>query len=188
MLSYLSPKSGSLLLSEPFMLDPNFQRSVVLLCEHNEENGSIGLVLNQPSSILISDVMLELPDASFRLFIGGPVGQNSVQFIHRCHDRLNSGIQLHDDLYWGGNFESLKLLLKEQAIGKDEIKFFLGYSGWNASQLSDELKANTWMVGNSYANDMLFNDDQEALWREAVISLGPRYAHVAGFPQNPTWN
>lgn len=187
MLSNITPQQGSLLLSEPFMLDPNFQRSVVLLCEHNEE-GTVGLVLNQPSALLLKDVMLDMPDAEYQLFVGGPVGQDSVQFVHKCYDRLNSGIAIGEDLYWGGNFEALKLLIKDRAIGVDEIKFFIGYSGWSKDQLTKELKENTWMIGNSYNPDIVFVNDEENLWKEAVISLGPRYAHVAGFPQNPMWN
>jgi putative transcriptional regulator len=187
MLSNITPQQGSLLLSEPFMLDPNFQRSVILLCEHGEEE-SLGLVLNQPSSLLLKDVMLDMPDAEHQLFVGGPVGQDSVQFIHKCYDRLNSGIEIREGLYWGGNFEALKLLINDRSIRMDEIKFFIGYSGWGDGQLAKELKENTWMIGNSYNPDIVFVNDEENLWKQAVISLGPRYAHVAGFPQNPMWN
>lgn len=186
MFSNNTPRKGCLLLSEPFMMDPNFTRSVVLLCEHDEE--SIGLILNQPSALLLKDVMNGMPDAEYQLFIGGPVGQDSVQFVHKCYDRLNSGIEIGEDLYWGGNFEALKLLIKEKAIALDEIKFFIGYSGWGEGQLEKELKENTWMIGNSYHPDIVFVNDEENLWKQAVISLGPRYAHVAGFPQNPMWN
>lgn len=188
MLSNFNPQQGSLLLSEPFMLDPNFQRSVVLLCEHSEEDGSVGLVLNQPSSLLLKDVMSDMPNAEYQLFVGGPVGQDSIQFIHKCYDRLNSGIEIGENLFWGGNFEALKLLINDRAIGLDEIKFFIGYSGWSPGQLAKELKENTWMIGNSFDPDIVFVNDEENLWKEAVISLGPRYAHVAGFPQNPMWN
>jgi len=187
MLSNITPQQGSLLLSEPFMLDPNFQRSVILLCEHGEEE-SLGLVLNQPSSLLLKDVMLDMPDAEYQLFVGGPVGQDSVQFIHKCYDRLNSGIEIREGLYWGGNFEALKLLINDRSIRMDEIKFFIGYSGWGEGQLAKELKENTWMIGNNYNPDIVFVNDEENLWKQAVISLGPRYAHVAGFPQNPMWN
>jgi len=181
------PKQGSLLLSEPFMMDPNFQRSVILLCEHHEE-GSLGLVLNQPSALLLKDVMQDMPDAEYQLFIGGPVGQDSIQFVHQCYDRLNSGIAIGENLFWGGNFEALKLLIQDHAIGMDEIKFFIGYSGWEKGQLANELAQNAWITGDQYNPDLIFMNDGENLWKQAVISLGPRYAHVANFPVNPTWN
>src|SRR5690606_36343833 len=101
------PKTKSLLLSETIMLDRNLKRSVVLLCEHSAEVGSVGLVLNQTSDFLLADVTEDFPAADFRLFVGGPVEQNSIQFIHKCFDKLNSGIHLGDGIYWGGNFETL---------------------------------------------------------------------------------
>nr|WP_028298110.1 YqgE/AlgH family protein [Olivibacter sitiensis] len=181
------PQVGSILLSEPFMLDPNFTRSVILLCEHNDD-GTIGLIINQPSNLSLNDVMVGMDEAHFPLFIGGPVAQNSIQFVHRAYDKLNSGIQIGEDLYWGGNFEALKLLIDEQAIKEHEIKFFIGYSGWQKGQLEKELKENAWIVGNSYNPGMVYENDSEDLWKQAVISLGPRYAHIASFPQNPNWN
>ena len=183
-----TPQIASLLLSEPFMLDPNFQRSAVLLCEHNEEDGTVGYVLNQSATILLSDVMEELPDANFPLFLGGPVAQDSIHFIHKCYDKLNSGIGLGNGIYWGGNFESLKILIKNGDIQSDEIKFFLGYSGWSPGQLAKELNENAWVISNNYNPDITFGNDGENLWKEAIVSLGPKYAHVANFPQNPMWN
>ena len=183
-----TPQIASLLLSEPFMLDPNFQRSVVLLCEHNNEDGTVGFVLNQPATILLSDVMSELPDAEFPLFFGGPVAQDSIHFIHKCYDKLNSGIGLGNGIYWGGNFESLKILIKNGDILPEEIKFFLGYSGWSVGQLDSELKENAWVISNHYHPDITLSNDGENLWKEAIVSLGPKYAHIANFPQNPMWN
>ncbi len=180
-------KVKSLLISEPFMLDPNFIRSVVLVCEHNEE-GTLGLILNQRSDLLLRDVIEDLKGADFPIYIGGPVGLDSLQFIHRCFDRLNSGIALGDGLYWGGNFEILKILMEKDEIGQDEIKFFIGYSGWSEQQIEDELKENTWIISNDFNPEVLFIDDQENLWKEVIVNLGPKYAHVAQFPVNPSWN
>ena len=78
-----TPKQGSLLLSEPFMLDPNFERSVVLLCEHNED-GTVGMVLNHRSQLLLSDVM-DVEVVDFPLYIGGPVQNNAIFFLHSCN-------------------------------------------------------------------------------------------------------
>lgn len=177
-----------MLISEPFMLDPNFQRAVILLCEHSEEDGTVGYVLNQRATIQLRDVIDELPEADFPLYYGGPVAQESIHFIHKCPDRLNSGIELGNGIYWGGNFESLKILVRQGEITKEEIKFFIGYSGWSPGQLEQELQDNAWVVSNQYNPEITFGNDEEDLWKEAVISLGPKYAHVANFPQNPMWN
>lgn len=187
MINKNQPQVRSLLVSEPFMLDPNFNRSVVLLAEHNE-TGTMGWVLNQPSALVLGDVMDDMAHANFQLFVGGPVGQDSVQFIHKCYDKLKSGIDLGEGVYWGGDFELLKSLMEEGAVSEDEIKFFLGYSGWVAGQLEQELHENTWMVSNDYNPDLLFVNDGENLWKEAVVNLGPKYAHIAQFPKNPMWN
>ena len=184
-----SLKVKSLMISEPFMQDPNFTRSVVLVCEHNEE-GTLGLILNQPSSLFLKDAvdMDEFDSSSFPLYIGGPVGIDSLQFVHKCYDRLNSGLDLGDGLYWGGNFEALKLLIHRGEIKDDEIKFFLGYSGWSEKQLNDELNENAWIVSNNFNPDLVFVHAEENLWKEVVINLGPKYAHIAQFPVNPSWN
>lgn len=182
------PRVASLLIAEPFMLDSNFQRAVVLLCEHHAEDGTVGYVLNQPANLRLRDVMNDFPEADFPLFYGGPVAQDSIHFIHRCHDRLNSGIGLGNGIYWGGNFESLQILIRNGDIPPDDIKFFIGYSGWSPGQLDDELKDNAWVISNAYNPAITFVDDRENLWKEAIVTLGPKYAHVVNFPQNPQWN
>jgi putative transcriptional regulator len=180
-------KVKSLLISEPFMLDPNFTRSVILICELNEE-GTLGLILNQRSNLLLKDVIEDVSDADFPVYIGGPVGLDSLQFVHKCYDRLNSGIPLGDGLYWGGNFEALKLLILQNKIKNNEIKFFIGYSGWSGKQIEDELEENAWIISNKFNPDIIFVHDEENLWKEVIVNLGPKYAHVAQFPINPSWN
>lgn len=187
MLNKEEPKKGSLLISEPFMLDPNFSRAVVLLCEH-EYSGTIGLVVNQKSNFQVQDIMPDMEGVDFPVFIGGPVGIENLQFIHKCFDRLDSGYDLGEGVYWGGDFEMLKLLIDQNSIQKGEIKFFIGYSGWDPEQLKSELQENTWMVNNDFNPDLLFVDDEDNIWKEAIINLGPKYAHVANFPKNPALN
>lgn len=182
------PAIGNLLLSEPFMQDPSFQRSVVLLCEHQPDEGTMGYVLNQPTNLLLSDLIQELPNAHFQVFLGGPVGYDAIHFIHRCADRIPEGTELGSDIFWGGNFEVLKLLLEKGQIADGEIKFFLGYSGWNPGQLDREMTENSWMVCTHYNPELAFVREAEDLWKEAVIAMGPKYAHVANFPIDPRMN
>ena len=187
MLSRLNPTAGRLLISEPFLMDPNFKRSVVLLAEHQEE-GTVGFVLNHPSALLLSDLIPELENADFPVYVGGPVGTDTVHFIHRCYDRLNDGEEIGKGIYWGGNFEALKILIGNNDIEKDEIRFFIGYSGWGEEQLTRELEENTWIVSDQYHADVVFNSNEDDLWREVIINLGPKYAHVSNFPSNPNLN
>ena len=106
MLNPVKPKKGSLLVSEHFMLDPNFKRSVVLLTEFEKE-GALGFILNQRSDLMLKDI---LPDSTsdFPVFIGGPVANDTLHFIHSCYDKLNSGIEIAEGIYWGGNFAKAK--------------------------------------------------------------------------------
>ncbi len=187
MINKILPKSGSLLLSEPFMLDPNFKRSVILLTEFSEE-GSVGYILNHKSDFLLKDIMPELEDANFPIYIGGPVGNDTLHFIHSCYYLMNSGIEVAEGIYWGGNFETLKLLIENNQISEKDIKFFVGYSGWGEGQLQSELDQNSWLVTNEYNASTIYLSNEENLWKEVVIALGPKYAHIANFPENPMWN
>jgi len=187
MISPIKPQNGSLLVSEPFMLDPNFKRSVVLLTEC-AQSGAVGFVLNQRSNLILSDLVSDLKWANFPIFIGGPVETDSLQFVHRCYDKLKSGLKIKDDLYWGGNFEALKVLIDNNEIQHNEIKFFMGYSGWAAGQLDVEMEENSWMASNAFDLEVVFVEDEENLWREVVIGLGPKYAHIANFPEDHRWN
>ena len=186
MLSPIQPQNGNLLISEPFMLDPNFRRSVVLITETGEE-GTIGFILNQKSDFSIKDLLPEC-GSEFPVFIGGPVAHDTLHFIHSCYDKLNSGVEIAEGIYWGGNFETLRILLDLGQIHSNEIKFFAGYSGWGEGQLDSELKQNSWLVADKFHPDVIFVEDEENLWREAVIGLGPKYAHIVNFPENPQWN
>ncbi|PYF76803.1 YqgE/AlgH family protein [Pedobacter nutrimenti] len=187
MLSPLEPSSGKLLISEPFLNDPNFRRSVVLIAEYSEL-GTLGFVLNHKSNLLLSDLLPDLEHADFPVYFGGPVATDTVHFIHRCYDKMNDGEEIAPGIYWGGNFETLSILLKNNSVSPEEVKFFVGYSGWGEDQLADEIRENTWIVSDQYHADVVFSDNEEEVWREVIINLGPKYAHLSNFPQNPNLN
>ncbi|NQD71785.1 YqgE/AlgH family protein [Sphingobacterium shayense] len=183
-----SPEKGSILLAEPFMLDYNFDRSVILLCEHDIEEGTMGLILNHRSSLLLSDVINEIESDDFNLYIGGPVNTEAMFFIHKVPDQIEGGVQLVDRFYFGGNFDQVISLINNKLITSSDIKFFLGYAGWNINQLEDEIEQNSWVVHNKFPTELLLLEDGEDLWKQAIISLGPKYAHVANFPKTPNMN
>lgn len=187
MLSKIIPSTGRLLISEPFLNDPNFKRAVVLLAEYSSE-GSIGFILNQPSNLLLKDLVPDLGNGDFRIFVGGPVEMDTIHFVHRCYDKLNSGEEIGNGIYWGGNFETLKILMDNNAIDENEVKFFVGYSGWGKDQLVEEIETNTWIVSDQYQQNLVFANDEEELWREVIVNLGPKYAHVSRFPSDPSLN
>ena len=187
MISRLAPATGKLLISEPFMDDPNFTRSVVLLTEHGE-GGTLGFVINHPSLLVVKDLISDFEGADFPVYYGGPVATDTLHFIHRCPDKIIDGEEVGKGIYWGGNFEALKALIAQDAISNTEVKFFVGYSGWGVEQLKSEMEGNTWIVSDQYDSDIVFSDSEEQLWRDVIIHLGPKYAHISNFPQNPSLN
>jgi putative transcriptional regulator len=187
MLSSISAATGHLLISEPFMMDPNFKRSVIILTEYSG-SGSVGLVLNHQSDYLLGDVLPDIAYSDMPVYIGGPVGNDTLHFIHQCPDKIPDGLEIAEGIFWGGDFEIVKSLISNYQLTGDEIKFFTGYSGWTGGQLEAELKDNAWIVSDKFTPLVLFGQNDQNLWRQAVIGLGKRYAHIANFPENPMLN
>lgn len=100
MLSSISAAAGRLLISEPFMMDPNFKRSVILLTEYSEE-GAMGFILNHASEFLLGDIMPDLSYSEIPVFIGGPVAGNTLHFIHCCPDKIADGVQIGEGIIPG---------------------------------------------------------------------------------------
>ncbi len=182
----LQPGKGRILVSEPFLPDPNFERTIVLLCEHNED-GSFGFVINKPSVAKIGDVMEDLEQFDVPLFVGGPVQQDTLHYIHR-YANLQDAVQITEDTYWGGNFESLKAMINSSQVDKDDLKFFLGYSGWSEGQLDEEMEANSWIVSDKFSAELLFETDPDLMWKESLKSMGGRFSVFSNYPVDPRQN
>lgn len=128
------PKKGNLLIAEPAIIgDVSFNRSIVLLADHSHE-GSIGFILNKPLEYNINDLIPEV-EATYKVYNGGPVEQDNLYFIHKVPDLISNSIEISLGIYWGGDFTKVAELIKDQTIKETDIKFFLGYSGWEANQL-----------------------------------------------------
>ena len=135
----LPPRKGRLLVSKPFLDDPYFKRTVILLCDHNEE-GSFGFVLNKYVDLDLSDIKLNIPGVGDKLAIGGPVENKNVYYLHQYGNEMPDSIHVIDDLYMGGSFEDLKVLMASPEFNPNKVRFFIGYSGWTVDQLLEELK------------------------------------------------
>jgi len=180
-----SIKQGSLLLSEPFMEDHNFKRTVVYLAEHNDE-GTIGFVLNKKLDITLPDAIDEIDHFKAPLFYGGPVEPETLHFLHDIKG-IEGSLQVNPGVYWGGNFETIKVLMKNGDVTPKNFKFFLGYSGWDVGQLQDEMKTNSWIIsGAEY--DHIFKNEWESLWKDVLIKMGGRFKMMSNFPEDPQLN
>lgn len=180
------PEKGSLLISEPYLPDPNFERTVVYLCEHNEE-GSFGFVLNKISLVPLEDLIEDIVNYEENVLVGGPVEQNTLHFIHRA-DFLEDGIEVKNGIYWGGNFEQLTALINSGQINKQDFRFFVGYSGWGAGQLNKELEEDSWIVAANTTPDLIFDTNPDDLWREVLKKMGGRYNLYSNYPIDPRLN
>ncbi|WP_445715485.1 YqgE/AlgH family protein [Flavobacterium sp.] len=181
------PKKGHLLIAEPSMLgDVSFNRSVILLAEHNDE-GSIGFILNKPLSYTINDLLPEI-EASFEIYNGGPVEQDNLYFIHNIPQTIPNSVEISNGIYWGGDFETTKNLINDGKITKDNIRFFLGYSGWSSNQLEMEMQENAWIVSENTSKNNLLAKASNAFWKEKIIELGGDYILYSNSPENPMLN
>lgn len=181
----LKPIKGRLLVAEPSILnDQSFNRSVVLLTEHNK-SGTIGFIMNKPLKYKMRDLVPEI-DCNFTVYNGGPVSQESLYFIHNIPDLIPESVRIAEGIYWGGDFDSVSELLVQKKITGKDIRFFLGYSGWEANQLKEELIEDSWKVmENSYPNILMTN---ASLWKNKLMELGGEYQIWANAPKNPSLN
>lgn len=182
----IAPGKGKILISEPFLPDYYFGRSVVLLIEHNED-GTFGLIINKHDSRSVNDVLTDLPSFDAPLYIGGPVKNESLFFIHTRPDLIDESIPIIKSLFWGGNIEMVKELITLNLIGQDEIRFFSGYSGWVPEQLDNELKRNSWLV-SSISSRLIMKSHPDALWENSLKKLGGEYSYWINYPEDPQLN
>lgn len=182
----LLPKKGRLLISYPLMSDPYFKRSVVLLCEHNEE-GSFGFVLNKYLDVKLSELVQDLPDVSNRIALGGPVQTANLFFLHTMGHEIEGSIEVADKIYMGGEFDALREKLITGELKDDQVRFFVGYSGWSENQLDQELADNAWLISEAPSN-ILMNTSTEKLWQKTLIDMGKEYSFLAHLPEDPSLN
>jgi putative transcriptional regulator len=183
----LTPKKGCLLVSEPFLPDQNFERTVILLCEHNEE-GSVGFILNKPSILKFDEAVEDVDNFHVPLYIGGPVQQDTLHFLHRTENVLEGSIKIAEKIYWGGNYEQLITIINSGTINKDDFKFFLGYSGWAPGQLEEELEQKSWIIYDEVTEEKVFEINSKHLWKEILKDMGGKFKVFANYPVDPRMN
>ena len=182
-----NPKKGNLLIAEPSILgDVSFNRSVILLADHNKE-GSIGFILNKPLNYTISDLLPEI-EIPLRVYNGGPVEQDKLYFIHKIPDLIPDSIEISNGIFWGGDFKSVIELINTGKLDEKDIRFFLGYSGWDADQLMNELISNSWIVSENIYKNSIIEKIDTTFWKEKMLELGGDYSIWSNAPENPSFN
>ena len=179
----LAPKQGNILISEPLMNDFHFGRSVILLIDHEESEGSFGIIINKTLNAGVNQIVDDFPDFEAPVYLGGPVSDNQLFFIHTLGDLIPDSCSIIEGLYWGGEVETLKTLIATGIANEENTRFYLGYSGWDSGQLVNELIHNTWLVGD-ITTEQLFNLPEEAMWQTFVNQAGKSYEMWKRFPKN----
>lgn len=183
----LEPHKGSLLIAEPFLNDSYFARAVVLLCDHTEEEGTFGFVLNNFVELDLGELVEGFPEIETSVSLGGPVDTSNLFYIHRLPNIENS-LEVNEGLYFGGDFETIKDILEANPKEAENIRFFIGYSGWSKGQLSDELVEKSWIVVNDYNVSTIFNTNDTSIWKHILEKQGAKFKVMTNFPKNPSDN
>lgn len=182
------PTPGSVLISDPFLNEDFFRRSVVLICNHDNEEGSFGLVLNNYLKLDLHELEPSFPDIQAKISIGGPVDTEHLFFIHSYGDSISGSTKITKELYFGGDFDELKEAISKDPDCRTKVRFFLGYSGWSKDQLKNELAENSWIVADNISNQEILDTYNDELWKYCLEKQGKRYSTISKFPLNPNDN
>jgi putative transcriptional regulator len=182
----IDPASGILLISDPFLKDPNFMRTVVFLCDHQEQ-GSFGFVLNRKYENTIDELIPELAGHKIPLFYGGPVQMDTIHFLHQYSEEIQGGQEVMKGIYWGGDFDKVVDMVRNNEIDENKIRFFIGYSGWSDGQLKNELEEKSWLTVKA-TRKLVFHRDYKELWKDSLKQLGGDYEIMINFPIDPQLN
>jgi len=177
---------GALLVAEPAMLDPNFKRAVILVCDHTEA-GSFGLVLNRPSDLHLPEVLLEPVGLDHPVFIGGPVQPDTLHFLHAYADEISEAVPVGGGIGWGGPFDEVAEQIRRGAFDPDRFRFFAGYAGWGPDQLAGEVEDNSWILLPSDPTSV-FATPPDRLWRSLIGGIGGEMALLVNYPDDPRSN
>ncbi len=179
------PKPGCILISEPFSRDAYFKRSIVLLTL-NDVEGSVGFILNKPVDVPFHDLFGEDIDFEASVSLGGPVSVDRIDYLHTLGSKIPDSKHVVDNIYWGGNFEAIISLIKASVIRKEQIRFFLGYSGWSKDQLNSEIKNDYWLVSKADTHTIMLNDRN--YWKNTLQRMGKKYSVWLNLPEDPQFN
>jgi putative transcriptional regulator len=180
------PEKGKILISEPFLPDTFFNRTVVYLADHTAE-GSVGFILNKKLEIKVCDAISGFDNWKEYLSMGGPVAPDTLHYLHNMGDKIPKSVWVDENIFWGGEIDFIRDLIRRGKISNSQIRFFLGYSGWTAGQLGRELKENSWVIAR-INTDIVINNKVDYTWKRVLRSFTSKYRMWAEFPESPDMN
>lgn len=181
-------EKGIFLVAAPSLRDPNFRQTVVLLCEHGEE-GALGIVVNRPTAMLLSEALPDVPVLECQqhvLFSGGPVQPNQVLLLYQLPELPQDTHHVFDGVYLGGDMQVVERVLT-LANPDSLFRAFVGYSGWAPGQLENEMTTGSWITLPADSS-IVFQQEPDTIWRNIVESLGGKYSLYSDMPVDPSLN
>ncbi len=180
------PEKGKILISEPFLPDTFFNRTIVYLADHNSE-GSVGFILNKKLEIKVCDAISGFEGWEEYLSMGGPVAPDTLLYLHSMGNMIPKSVWIDENIFWGGDIGHIRNMIKSGKVNRSQIRFFLGYSGWSPGQLERELKENSWVIAR-VATDVVLNNQLNISWKKILRGLKNKYRIWADFPESPDMN
>jgi len=159
---------GQLLIAHPLLNDGFFNRSVIYVTNFNDEE-AVGLILNFKTNYKLRDFRPELNNGNFPIYEGGPVAKNQLFFLHTLGEKLNNSLHIKNNISFGGDYNELLHLINHEQVTQQQVRFFVGYTGWGAEQLSDEIERKSWLVNSP--TTINFNDNESELWTEKLSEV-----------------
>ena len=181
----LSIQPGFFLIANPGLRDPNFFRSVVFIINHDSE-GTFGIVVNQKSEVILSQVFPDHPGLDDRLYVGGPVQTDGLFILHRLGGNIPGSLQVGTGIYFGGDLE----VLSHTDIPSEVLpgfRGFMGCAGWGPRQLEMEMAQGSWTL-HPATERSLFDIPAVDMWESVLIQMGGKYVLYPSFPIDPRMN
>ncbi len=185
--NHVVPTRGKVLISEPFLCDYMFGRSVVLLIDHTKDS-TMGLILNKPSPLCLGDLFKEvIYKKEIPIYLGGPLSNDTLFYLHTLKG-VEGAMPIRKGFYVNGDFNAIRQYIMEGNEIRGKIRFFLGYAGWDHQQLNQEIKENTWLVSTENTHSLMNEEESQDLWKNSLGKLGGKYEMWSRFPQIPSLN
>lgn len=184
----IAPSKGRILIASPLLNDYHFSRTVVLMVNH-EENGDMGVVLNKDFRyhVSLNELVPELKDMpSIPVYKGGPVGRDTMFFIHDIEE-IKDSLSLGNGLFMNGDFNQMIQYIKSGNPIMERARFYLGYAGWEENQLQSEIEENSWIV-SELSKERFFKESYKDLWTNTLNDMGEPYRTWAQYPSIPSLN
>ncbi len=178
-------KAGALLICEPFNPEPVFKRSVILVSQHNDK-GTIGFIINKPTELKVTEAMDDFPDSDAIIYWGGNLRTDSIYYVHSIA-KLSGAKKISEGIYWGGDYNQLKVMIESEEVDVDDIKFIAGFCGWNPGELDKEIKEENWWlsIADPYS---IFIEEPTVVWGNILQRMGHVYGILNDFPVDPEMN